>query len=333
MLAVWSLAAVGCLLGASTARRRPPHRHRRPAACPGPVFEHRPPGGDPPAGSGHPLAGAASSASSASASCCSRAWRCWSSAPSSPGCSRHRSSRAWSASSSSPPPSGSCSAACSGPTPRTCSTREEHRALLIVGCALGFAIARALWSLGPAGELYAGTISRTLEVGGRSDSRIPFMILQLVANGGPPTAKPAPPFSPYNFSSRGPLAGLASTPVVLLTGGSRRRPAEQPWRPFDPQGFMAFRLAMMLRLPPRSSRSGPGAPARRQPGGAVRAAAGRHHPVPDARVWFTWPKLLGRVVVSWAARVIERAASGPASWPAPATSSTPAPCSLCRSSW
>jgi dolichyl-phosphate-mannose-protein mannosyltransferase len=124
---------------------------------------------------------------------------------------------------------------------------EEQRALLITSLALGVAVARSLWSLGPVGELYEGTISRTLVPEGRPDSRIPFLIPEMVTNGGHPYGEAASAlFAPYNFSSRGPLGGLATTPVVLLTGGSPELTVpETPWQPFDPQGFMAFRLAMM----------------------------------------------------------------------------------------
>jgi hypothetical protein len=96
-------------------------------------------------------------------------------------------------------------------------------ALLVVGCVLGLAIDRSLWALGPIGELYGESISRTLEVGGRSDSRIPFVIVQLVAHGTAPFSDLANSyFSPFDFSSRGPLAGLASAQVVLAAAGARR---------------------------------------------------------------------------------------------------------------
>jgi hypothetical protein len=52
---------------------------------------------------------------------------------------------------------------------------EERRALLLVGAALGIAIAKALWSLRPSGELYHGTIYLSLEVGDRSDTRISYV--------------------------------------------------------------------------------------------------------------------------------------------------------------
>jgi hypothetical protein len=125
--------------------------------------------------------------------------------------------------------------------------REERRTLLIVGCALAIAIGRALWSLGPNGELYAGTVSKTLEVGDRPDSRISFILSQLIAHHeGPYGQLGSSLFFPYNFSSRGPVPGLAASPIVLMTGG-HPVPAypETPWTPFDREGFVAYRVAMM----------------------------------------------------------------------------------------
>lgn len=173
--------------------------------------------------------------------------------------------------------------------------REERRCLLIVGCALGLAVARALWSLGPEGELYGGAVSRTLEVGDRSDSRISFILPQLVAHGGGPYGGLATfLFAPYNFSSRGPLPGLTAAPVALAAGG--RPPTglpEQPWQPFDAQGFMAYRLAMMVfactafvSLWDLTRRLAGTAAARF----AVLLAATTPFLVDE--VWFTWPKLL-----------------------------------------
>ena len=124
--------------------------------------------------------------------------------------------------------------------------------------------------------------------GGRRSLRQPHPIRhrQLVAHGaGPFSALAASYFSPFDFSSRGPLAGLASAPIVFAAGG--RPPAElpnQPWTPFDPQGFMAFRIAAMafastaflslwtlIRTP------------RRPPRRALRPAAGGDDAVPGAR--------------------------------------------------
>lgn len=172
---------------------------------------------------------------------------------------------------------------------------EEKRVLLIVSLALGLAIGRSLWSLGPEGELFEGTISHTIVPEGRPDSRIPFLLPELVNTGGQAYGGPATElFAPYNFSSRGPLAGLGSTPIVLMSGGDPELVApEQPWQPFDPQGFMAFRLAMvtfsctvLLSLWQLV----------RQLGGprAARLALllGVGTPFLFADLWFTWPKLL-----------------------------------------
>lgn len=182
--------------------------------------------------------------------------------------------------------------------------REERRCLLVAGSVLGLAVARALWSLGPEGELYGGTISRTLEVGERSDSRISFIVPTLVANdAGPYGALGAGQYAPYNFSSRGPLSGLASSPIVLLSGG---RPApgfpDQPWSPFDAQGFAAYRLAMIVfactafvSLWDLIRRLAGSAAAYF---GLLLAAT---TPFLVHEVWFTWPKMLAASLVLMAA--------------------------------
>jgi hypothetical protein len=172
---------------------------------------------------------------------------------------------------------------------------EEWRALVLVGAALGVAIARSLWSPDLSGELFSGTIYRTLEAGDRPDSRIPFQVVALVAHGAPPFGALARSyFAPYNFSSRGPLAGLASAPIVLLTGGRPPRAVgAYLWSPFDPQGFMAYRLAMMtlactsfLSLWTLTRRVA----GKRAAHFAVLLAVTTPFLVHE--VWFTWPKLL-----------------------------------------
>src|SRR4029079_9063657 len=124
---------------------------------------------------------------------------------------------------------------------------EERRTLLLLGIPVGLAIARSLWSLGPVGELDAGLIGHNLWTEGRPDSHISFVVTEMVAHGTTPYgAEGHGLFLPYMFSSRGPLAGIASAPVVLLSGG---RPVlgvpNQHWEPFDAQGFMAYRIAMI----------------------------------------------------------------------------------------
>jgi Dolichyl-phosphate-mannose-protein mannosyltransferase len=190
--------------------------------------------------------------------------------------------------------------------------REEQRVLGFCGLALGVAIGRTIWSLDPAGGLYAGTISRTFYAEPRPDSRIPFLISEMIAHHqGPYSPASAALFSPYNFSSRGPLGGLAAAPVVFMGGG--RPPIENPempWAPFDEQGFMAFRLAMMTysvtvllslwELVKRVAGSG-----------AARFAVilGAATPFLMDELIFTWPKLLAAsFVLLGALAIIERRA-------------------------
>lgn len=190
--------------------------------------------------------------------------------------------------------------------------REEQRALLLTSLALLFAVARSIWSLGPADEFLGGTVSRTFISEGRPDSRISFHVVQLIANGAHANGTDANAlFAPYNFSSRGPLPGMAAAPVVLLSGGSPPIGLpEQPWRPFDMQGFMAFRIAMIgfscilfLALWDLVRRLGGFAAARL----ALLLAIGT--PFIFADLWFTWPKLLGAAFVLLAAiLLIERKA-------------------------
>ena len=172
---------------------------------------------------------------------------------------------------------------------------EEKRTLIVASLVLGVAIGRSLWSLGPAGELYAGGISRNLVAEPRPDSRISYFMPQLIAHGSRPYGPLATAlFAPFNFSSRGPLPGMASAPIVFLTGG---RPPnelpELPWQPFDGQGFMAYRIAMitfsctvLLSLWELIRRIG-GTKAARL---ALLLAATT--PFLFADLWFTWPKLL-----------------------------------------
>lgn len=123
----------------------------------------------------------------------------------------------------------------------------EARVFAIAALVVTAAAAKAGYSGGPEGELYGGTISRTLAVGDRSDARISFHIVQTAAHHFSPVSVEAEGyFSPWSFFTRGPLAGLAATPVALATAG--RPPVgmpDDPWRPFDVTGFAAYRILMM----------------------------------------------------------------------------------------
>jgi hypothetical protein len=172
---------------------------------------------------------------------------------------------------------------------------EEQRTLALLAIPVGLAIARSVWSLGPKGELYEGEISRNLITEPRPDSRTSFIVTAMTAHGTHPYAVDGfELFLPYQFSARGPAAGIASAPVVLVTGG---RPIlggpDQPWAPFDPQGFMAYRIAMitmsatallsMWELVRRLA----GSPAAR-----LAIVLGISTPFFFADLIFTWPKLL-----------------------------------------
>jgi hypothetical protein len=128
------------------------------------------------------------------------------------------------------------------------TTPVESQALIIFFVVVLIAVAKATYSLGPAGELYGGTVSRTLEVGARSDSRISYHGVQLVANGIKPySAVGSRFFLPWSYSHRGPIAGLASSPLVILSGAHVTKDMpDQPWHPFDPEGFASYRIIMIV---------------------------------------------------------------------------------------
>jgi hypothetical protein len=135
-------------------------------------------------------------------------------------------------------------------------------------------------------------------------------VVQLIANSSGPYSPSAEAlFAPYNFSSRGPWPGMGATPIVLLGGAHPQLTLpEAPWRPFDPQGFMAFRIAMItfsctvfLALWDLVRRLGGIAAARF----ALLLAVST--PFVFADLWFTWPKLLAAGFVLLAAiLLIER---------------------------
>jgi uncharacterized membrane protein YqjE len=177
---------------------------------------------------------------------------------------------------------------------------DEWRVLLLAGAALGIAVGRSLWSLDLPGELYPGTIYRTLEVGNRPDSRIAYHVIQLIAHGNTPYGTVATSyFNPYSFSDRGALASLASAPLVFLSGGRPPAVIGAPlWSPFDPDGFMAYRLAMMVMA----------CTCFLSLWTLVQRLAGRQAayfavllavttPFLVHEIWFTWPKLLAASLV------------------------------------
>ena len=109
------------------------------------------------------------------------------------------------------------------------------------------AVGKASFSRGPENELYRGTLSRTLEVGDRSDARISYHVVQTIAHRlDLPGEEATAYFAPWNFFSRGPWAGLAATPICLATAGMpTREMPDAAWQLFDPHGFAAYRIVLM----------------------------------------------------------------------------------------
>jgi hypothetical protein len=177
--------------------------------------------------------------------------------------------------------------------------------LLVFAIGLGVSV----WSLGPEGELYGGTISRTLEAGPRSDSRISFNVIALLAHGDSPYGERGTfYYAPYNFYARGPVAGLAAGALVMAGGAAPQRGyPDAPWEPFDREGFMTYRIVMML-LNATAILSVFGLAAtflRRRLAVAV-AALVALSPFVVYEVYFTWPKLLAASYVVAAAVALLR---------------------------
>lgn len=186
--------------------------------------------------------------------------------------------------------------------------RTDWAALVLILLMLLFGVARGTYSLGPAGDLYGGTISQTLEASNRPDSRISYLTVGLVASGQAPYASKATRelFLPYSFSSRGPIPGLAATPIVLISGAvvPLGTPSDA-WQPFDRQGFAAYRIAMetMASLALLIVYS-----VGRMVGGSRTGLFAlllvTTTPFVAHEVYFTWPKLLAGALVLLSAQAL-----------------------------
>lgn len=123
-----------------------------------------------------------------------------------------------------------------------------NRAFALTGLIVVAVAAKSSYSVGPAGELFRGTISRNFTIGDRIDSRYSYYVVQAAARHLSP-AEPATEtmFYPWTFFSRGPLAGLIALPVVMATDGRPpATPPDQPWSPFDREGFAAYRITLLV---------------------------------------------------------------------------------------
>jgi hypothetical protein len=127
-------------------------------------------------------------------------------------------------------------------------SKDETRVLGVIVLLIAIAVAKSSYSIGPSGELYGETISHTLEAGTRSDSRIPYHVVQLIAlQQDPHSELAAKLFGGWSFSHRGPIAALVVAPIVLCAD-VEILPAmpDSTWTLFDPQGFAAYRISMMI---------------------------------------------------------------------------------------
>ncbi len=180
------------------------------------------------------------------------------------------------------------------------TSHAERRILGLILVLIALAVAKAVYSIGPAGELYQGQISRILETGGRGDSRIPFHVIQLVGlRKGGYSHLAEILFGPWNFSHRGPVAGLAASPIVFTTRAQvPDSPPDNTWTVFDPQGFAAYRIAMIVMAATSLLVVYGLAAAFLDEKWAVLAflaAAGAPFTVHE--IFFTWPKLLAAAFV------------------------------------
>ena len=131
----------------------------------------------------------------------------------------------------------------------TLNVSDSMRRMVAVSVLIVVAvIAKSAYSVGPQGELYRGTVSRNMEMSDRIDSRFSFYVVQAAAHHwGPASSETEKFFAPWTFFSRGPLAGLIATPVVMATNG--RPPTTLPesrWSPFDVTGFAAYRITLIV---------------------------------------------------------------------------------------
>ncbi len=191
----------------------------------------------------------------------------------------------------------------------TLITVEMQAALLMVVALVVLAAGRSLWSPDVPGDLAGGTVWRTLETSELPDSVIPYHVIQLIAHGTYPfTEEGQHNFRPTSFSDRPPLSALAVAPVVLpaATQVPRVGPSE-PWQPFDPQGFSAYRIAMAaLASVLLLSVYGVAAQLAGVRAALIALAAAAGAPFTAHEVLFTWPKLATAGLVLAAALLVLR---------------------------
>ncbi len=123
------------------------------------------------------------------------------------------------------------------------------RVLAIYALLVFIVAGRGLWAPGPSGETFGGTVTRTLEIGPRSDPRLPYAGALTALDGVSPTNVPRTDGfgfgAGWTLGDRGPGAAVYSAPIVAASGAVQLHHLPQlPWQPIDPQGYFAYRIGM-----------------------------------------------------------------------------------------
>lgn len=161
---------------------------------------------------------------------------------------------------------------------------------------------RGMWAPGPPHELSGGGLVRTMEVGSRNDSRIPFSgALTALAGASPTDTRTMEHYGAggWTIGDRGAMAPIYAATIVASAGGEHvERLPSLAWQPIDPVGYFAYRIGMgaanLLVVPVLAGLAG----ALRGRRAAVMAAAlAGVTPFLVHEGFFSWPKLLAAMWV------------------------------------
>lgn len=176
--------------------------------------------------------------------------------------------------------------------------------VLAIYALLVFVVAgKGMWAPGPSGETFGGTVTRTLEIGPRSDPRLPYAGALSVLDGLSPTNVPRTDGfgfgAGWTLGDRGPGAAVYAAPIVAAAGAVHlQHLPEMPWQPVDPQGYFAYRIGMgaanLLVVPVLAGIAGA---FRGRRGMLLGAAFAGLTPFVVHEGFYTWPKFLAAMWV------------------------------------
>lgn len=177
------------------------------------------------------------------------------------------------------------------------------RVLAIYALLVLVVAGRGMWAPGPSGETFGGTVTRTLEIGPRSDPRLPYSGALSVLDGVSPTNVPRTDGfgfgAGWTLGDRGPGAAVYAAPIVAAAGAEHlQHLPELPWQPVDPQGYFAYRIGMgaanLLVVPVLAGIAGA---FRGRRGMLLGGALAGLTPFVVHEGFYTWPKLLAAMWV------------------------------------